>query len=340
MGKYDVVVVGSGPAGSSAARAAASCGARVLMIDKKPRVGAPVRCAEFVPALINTLVDVPRQCVAQQVDFIESIYPDEFRVLTPAPGYVLNREIFDKHLVEEAITAGTELWLNCSAAYFKGNCIGLRRNGHYLEITADVIIGADGSCSRIAKGIGKPRHSLAFAAQVEIILPEPLDLARIYFHQRYRGGYAWVFPKGKSANVGVTSICGGVKLVEALSHFLLELNYQNAEIIGNVRGVAPVAGPFLSCSQGNVLLCGDAGGFTNPVTGAGIANAIFSGRLAGETASKYIGSGEPLNNYDQSWQDVFGDYFHNIVANRLSWNKALDDCPADLSVLLRKIWLP
>ncbi|MDN5345044.1 MAG: hypothetical protein PWQ18_1158 [Clostridia bacterium] len=338
MLKFDAVVVGAGPAGSTAARVIAATGARVLLVEKKARVGCPVQCAEYVPALISLEVELTAAAIAQPVQTLVTLFPDGSRTLTSAPGYILNREIFDSTLAEAAVRAGTELWLQARVVDLKDDILVIQREGERLKVKAALIIGADGPLSPVARLSGWPRQPLAVAAQLEVVLPEKLENTRVYFDPLYRGGYAWVFPKGKTANVGVGFIPGDLTPPQALQHFLGRLGWQGQKVMRRTGGYIPTGGPYPEVHRGMVLLCGDAGGFTHPVTGAGILTAVLSGRLAGEAGSDYLSRGTSLTSYETSWRGLLGKTMARAVNSRQHWQAEWSMDNYCLTKLLSKTW--
>ncbi|BCV20262.1 geranylgeranyl reductase family protein [Moorella sp. Hama-1] len=339
MLKYDAVVVGAGPAGSTAAGVVAAAGARVLLVEKKARVGQPVQCAEYVPALVVQEIELKTEAIARPVTALETFFPDGSRTLTAAPGYILNREIFDGNRAKAAVEAGAELWLRARAVDLEGDVLVIQLDGERLEVKAAIIIGADGPLSPVARLSGWPRQPLAAAAQVEVTLPEKLEVTRVYFDPLYRGGYAWVFPKGETANVGVGLVPGDLTPSQALQHFLGRLGWQGQNILRRTGGLIPTGGPYPEVHRGRVLLCGDAGGFTHPVTGAGILTAVLSGRLAGEAVAACLGGGAPLAAYEEGWRDLLGPTLERGRANRRRWQEEWSMDSRELGELLCRTWL-
>jgi flavin-dependent dehydrogenase len=103
---YDLLIIGAGPAGSSAARAAARGGARVLLIDKRRQIGVPVQCAEFVPQSTSRYLSFSSNCILQTIDTMVSFLPDGKFYEMKSPGYMLDRSLFDKELASAAILSG------------------------------------------------------------------------------------------------------------------------------------------------------------------------------------------------------------------------------------------
>ena len=109
MNSYDVLVIGAGPAGSTAAKAASEQGLRVLLIEKKANVGLPVRCAGYIPRLLSKETDFDANAIVQKIDFMRTYLPDDETIERRSPGFILERSLFDKDLALRAINAGADL---------------------------------------------------------------------------------------------------------------------------------------------------------------------------------------------------------------------------------------
>ena len=110
---------GAGPAGSSAAQAAAQKGAKVLLIDRRQRIGVPVQCAEFVPQWISRYVHFSSKCILQTIETMVTHLPDGTSYEMKSPGYMLDRSLFDKELAASADSIrGTDLHRNKSSRPF------------------------------------------------------------------------------------------------------------------------------------------------------------------------------------------------------------------------------
>lgn len=201
---YDVIVVGAGPAGACAARAAAAGGARVLVVEAKQQVGLPVQCAEYVPAFITRYVPLDPKHIAQEVEYMETFLPIGQSVRSRFPGYIVHRHLFDKSLVLFAVKAGAQLLTGARAIPLDGNRLTVRTcGGSTRELAAKVIIGADGPLSRVGAAVNQRNSDLVVAVQYEVVLDSPVMSTRVYFDPDYVGGYGWLFPKGSTANVGI-----------------------------------------------------------------------------------------------------------------------------------------
>ena len=300
----DLIIIGCGPAGASAALAAARRGLDVLVLEKKSAVGSPVRCGEYVPALI--LKDIPPVdgFVAQAAQGLEVSLPSGEVLRTSSPGLMIERDRFDRVLAQAAVDAGTEIITSAQVTGVLNDRVRATLHGEEISYRGRVIIGADGPRSLAARAVGAGDCSLAVGLQERLPLTGSLDHALIYYHHRYTGGYAWVFPRGALANVGLSLDCGQSKNLQALyrdfKRGLIKKDIISSEQpVSKTCGLIPAAGLNEKVQAGNLLLAGDAAGTTNPLTGAGIAPAVISGKLAGELAA------EALNSDDLSILNVY-----------------------------------
>ena len=309
----DVLVVGLGPAGASAARAAAAAGCKVIAIDRKQRAGHPVQCAEFVPSMLSPTIDAVTATRCQPIramqTFVENEEPDWQGHF---PGVMVDRAAFDAHLVESAREAGAECRFDAGLAMMTTDGTACVHDGSLIR--ADVIVGADGPRSRVGKAIGQVNRELVAARQVTVPLSVPHQATDIFLSADYPGGYGWLFPRGEVANLGI-----GVNLaardclkaaLEALRQSLVREGRIGDSIGATTGGSIPVGGmlePIGHLEQRVVLLAGDAAGLTNPVTGAGISAAVMSGTLAGEAAAGLrSGDAEARTDYAEELNDLFG----------------------------------
>ncbi len=316
----DIAVIGAGPAGSSAALSAARKGARVLLVERKKVVGVPVRCAEYIPrALSGDLPFRDRNFICQPIKGMMTILPNGKTKWTGAPGLMIHRERLDQLLLNAALDEGAEVMLGSRAIAREGNTIALKNSTNSLvKVRAGVIVGADGPHSTVRKWMGIPGPQLIPAVQVKVNLVRPMEQTEVYFHQRIYGGYAWVFPKGEEANVGLaiaqgsrcsTSMRAGL---EWFLEFLKGAGKVKGDAIGLTAGWIPVC-PVKGSVKENMVLVGDAAGHTHPITGAGVPQAVLCGGMAGRWAARAVVQGDLtlLKEYETDWREDYGD--------RLEW---------------------
>lgn len=340
---YDIVVVGAGPAGASAARSAALLGARVLVVERKTLVGVPVRCAEYIPAPILGELNIGHEFVVQRVRGMKTILPDGEEKTTLTPGLMIRRDLFDQTLCSSARDAGAELLLGTAAVSLEGQKLLLRRRGgDFLEVEAKVVIGADGPHTRVGKWMESVNTRLIAAVQAVVPLVRPLEHTEVYFDKDFCGGYGWLFPKGGEANAGLgirKDLCNPNILRTAMERFLERLTKE-----GKIRNapVSRTAGwvpsePPRTVVKGRLLLAGDAAGQTHPITGAGVFQAIVSGKMAGKWAATAVQENDMslLAGYEEEWKDLFGDTHERGFRRRLLLDKEWER----LDQVIKKCWV-
>ena len=343
----DVVVIGCGPAGSTAAKEVADEGYDVLIIEKKQTIGEPVQCAEYVPKLITQHIKVERNSVTNKVRSMRTYLPNGEIVETNAPGFIVNRAVFDKNLAANAVESGAKLLIGTKAVKFNKKSLIARKGYTDIKINAKIIIGADGPRSIVGTWINQKNSDFIVAKQYEMILTERMEHTEAYFDDTYYGGYAWLFPKGKYANIGIgISLDHSVVLSKLLEVFVKRQTDQKKilpnSIVRKTAGLIPINGPMNKTALDNIVLAGDAAGFTHPITGAGILNAIISGGVAGKIVRKALEFKdiEILKTYELEWKKILGrnletalnrrklydNYFHEKTDEFQDLNEALQKC--------------
>jgi len=341
---YDVIVVGAGPAGSTAALYAAENGASVLLLDKKREIGSPIQCAGFLPdasevqallrdaKLPDTLKNYPDSCVLQRIETQRIVPPNcnikEFAVR----GTVLDRRRFDQFLAEQAARAGAELMIKTRVMKFEGTTVETSGVFGKHRIKAKAIIGADGPSSLVAKSTGLALNpesrevSVAIEYQVRNVDIDPSALEMYFGKDLVPGGYAWIFPEGKDrANVGIGIRSGmaekGISAKEYLQRFIRDHplagpKLKNGIIMNVIAGVIPVNGAPGRTSTENALIVGDAAGQIFATNGGGIPPAMIAGKVAGETAAEFAAGKCRLEEYDRRWRAQFGQALETSVQAR------------------------
>ncbi|SMD12073.1 geranylgeranyl reductase family protein [Sporomusa malonica] len=344
---YDAIVVGAGPAGSTAAKRLAQGGLKVLMLEQRTVIGRTVQCAEFVPLAISRHA-VLRACdIAQQVQGIKTLINGEPVSTLHAPGYVLNRVLWDEYQAQEAKTAGVTIKGATRAIHIEGTEVTLVSGAQSWKMSAKYILGCDGPRSIISKKLGNEPQEMCAALQYEMMLTKPLEHAEIYFDPAYYGGYAWVFPKGKTANVGVAVHDSyRNRLKPSLADFCRKIVSMGVIHAGAVSaatgGLIPAGGLVKNLANDHLLVAGDAAGCTHPITGAGIMNAVVSGHLAALAVILQVNSNgreQVSKSYTRMLLEEYGTQF-TIASDRLmSRNQRWTDNPEEFSALIRRSWI-
>lgn len=329
----DVLVIGLGPAGGAAALAAARAGLNVLAVERKKEIGVPVQCAEFIPLPLGKYARGDGVFI-QRITGMQSILPSRTTMHSEFPGLMVDRAAFDQALAAQAQQAGAKLQLNSSLAALDGavsQALVQTPQGE-LEVAYRVLIAADGPHSNVARALGLHALETVHTRQYTVPLNVPCHDTDIWLSDDYPGGYAWLFPKGNQANLGLgmdKRWAADIKQpLDALHHQLIEAGMVGSEIISYTGGAIPVGGLRQRLTVGNVLFTGDAAGLTHPITGAGIAAAVASGECAGEACAAWLldGNRDALGDFEEDIRDQFEATLLRAVTRRqwlnLHWGTA------------------
>jgi len=292
---YDLVVAGGGPAGLSAAAEAARAGTRVLVAEAKTHLGEGCRCAEYVPALLAREVEIPARVRRAALSGLETRLGQD-RAEARSPGFIIERREWEKGLALEAAAAGAlvQAGVRCLGPDDQGR-IRLKGPEGETGVRARALVAADGGLSRVASSLGLNPLEGVGAAQLEVEAGPELEGAVVAFREDLFG-YLWLFPKGRTTNLGLGGeVLGRTGLRAMLGQWHAEAMDQGLagpSVLRRSAGFIPVSGPreetALVRNGLAVFLAGDAAGLTHPLTGAGIPQAVLSGQEAGRAAARFL----------------------------------------------------
>ncbi|MCH8069165.1 MAG: NAD(P)/FAD-dependent oxidoreductase [Candidatus Marinimicrobia bacterium] len=344
--KYDVIVVGGGPAGSTAARYVALNGARVLLLEKDRDIGVPVRCGEAVSDEgLRIFMEPDPRWIKSTITRIRLVSPSghEIEFDLKAKGYILDRRIFDYDLAQYAAQEGATIVTKAyvSGLLFDGDYItGVKGQyfGEDFEVSSKIVIGADGVESRVGRWAGL-RTQLKMkdmeSAIQKTVTGIDVDEHRFDFYlsrKRAPGGYVWIFPKGPhSANIGL-GVSGKYSKEKSAMRYLdefLQDKFPNASVISTFAGGVPCDKTLKKLVANGLMLAGDAAHMVNPMTGGGIIPGMRGGMLAGQTAADAIKKGDVskkfLSQYEKKWRKIGGKNHERFYSIKNTIDKLTDE---------------
>lgn len=329
--RYDVVVVGAGPGGAIAARESARLGLSTLLVEKRQEVGSPVRCAEgLAREPLEQFLGADPRWVSARITRAEIIArqgsQEDRRRYSGGIGFVLERRVFDRVLVEEAARSGAEIQVKTAVVQVlkeAGHTVGVRlrgSNGQERDVTCQVVIAADGVESQVGRWAGLEttlslRDTMSCAQYLLAGVNLDPEVCTYWISEKIApGGYAWAFPKGDGrANVGlgIQADLTNEPALTLLDRFVeSEPGLNMGHPVTLITGVVPVALPPDPLVAHGLILVGDAARQVDPLTGGGIANAMEAGALAAQVAAQAIEAGDTsagrLRAYQQAWSEGTG----------------------------------
>ncbi|EXB54685.1 Geranylgeranyl diphosphate reductase [Morus notabilis] len=330
--KLRAAVIGGGPAGSSAAEALAAGGVETFLFERAPSGAKP--CGGAIPLCMLDEFQIPSHLIDRrvsrmrifspsnlEVDFGKTLLPHEFIAM-------LRREVLDSFLRSRAESSGATLITSLvtdleipesNNSPYVIHYIAGDRSGRKEKIAVDVVVGADGANSRVAKAIGAGDYAYAIAFQERIKLPDEKmkyyeDLAEMYVGNDVSPDfYAWVFPKCDHVAVGT----GTVRAKRDIKSYQRAIRERAGPKISGGKVIKVEAHPIPEHPravrvQGRVALVGDAAGYVTKCSGEGIYFAAKSGRMCGEGivrasegGTRMIGEGDLRREYLKEWDGKY-----------------------------------
>jgi len=352
--EYDLIVVGAGPAGSSAAYAAAKNGIKVALLEKEENVAHTVRTSGVTWIDYAKEFGIPEDCY-NPIRTYNFCSPNNTVSITddkPKAAVLDVRKTY-RFLADMAKKNGAEIFVNTNVTNViteNGSIVGVKASSSNSEMIfhARMLIDASGFQSAVSKSLGLVKQwerfgvGAEYEAEVENIKS---DTWWLMVGQMYSpAGYAWIFPLGKNMvriGVGVGKPESHVDPTQRLDE-LIEKGAGPIKDLGKITkkefhyGLIPNEGLSRKTVYDNLILVGDTAGMANPLVLEGIRYAIKYGRVAGDVASKAIKSGDTsekaLQYYEETWKKEIESKIksaHKVQARWLElsdseWDKEID----------------
>ncbi|MGJ7614006.1 MULTISPECIES: geranylgeranyl diphosphate reductase [unclassified Variovorax] len=338
---FDVVVVGGGPAGATAAHDLARQGRSVLLLDRAGRVKP---CGGAIPPRLIKDFEIPDALLVARARSARMVAPSGKCVDIPIDnGFVgmVDREVFDEWLRERAAQAGAVRRIGSferlardqdgvSVVHYAGRAERCKAGTQPGRVRARSVIGADGACSRVAAdAIPRARTARYVFAYHEIVQapaakPEGYDGSRcdVYYQgQLSPDFYGWVFPHGDTLSIGTGSADKGFSLRTAVGRLRAAAGLADAATLRREGAPLPMK-PLPRWDNGrDVVLAGDAAGVVAPASGEGIYYAMAGGRFAAEAVAQLLQGGDArcLKQARQRFMKAHGTVFRVLGVMQWFW---------------------
>ena len=367
--KFDVLIVGAGPAGAATAIALGNCGLSVGLLDKasfpRDKVCGDALSVDVINQLIMLSPELGEafmnlQCKTPSSG-VQIFAPDGDYVDIPfvykgetSPGYICRRIDFDNLLVSYCnIYSNVSVLQNCELNYIERDQERVHLHTSQGHFTASMVVGADGAHSLVAKHLGhhkiqRKHHSAGLRVYYEGISGmHPQNYIELHFLRDILPGYLWIFPlPNEGANVGIGMLSSavskkGINLKRTLAQVLdthpeFENRFSEARPLESPKGFGlPLGSKKRVLSGDRILLTGDAAALIDPFTGEGIANAIRSGRIAAAHVLKCFAS----HKFSERFNEQYDTEIYARMGNELKLSHRLQQfCryPALFNYVVRK----
>jgi len=279
--KYDVVIIGAGPAGLSCAEVTASRGLSTLVLEKNKTIGKKI-CAGGITwnGLLRKVSDISQKSFSKQY-----VFTRRQNVIVKAAQPIIatvNREELGRYMAAQAIDAGADILTSSRVHSIQNSLVEVHQedNSQNLSIEYEYLVGADGSTSAVRKHLGLPTEKYGIGINYQV----PLQREKMEWHldsQLFKSGYGWIFPHRETTSIGAY-VDADIMTARTLNNNLHSWSRkQGIDLTSQKPRAERINFDYRGESFGRIFLTGDAAGLTSGLTGEGIYPAILSGQYVG-----------------------------------------------------------
>lgn len=274
-----ISIIGAGPIGSYLAYRLKMLGKDVSVYEEHDIIGEPVQCSGIVTPEINKIIKIDKRFLVNKFKKVK-IYSKHKSVILDNNDILIDRRRFDRYLFEKALKKGVKFYLNHRYAGMDKNKVYFDNKGKIVRIKSDIVMGADGPLSHVAKSNAiYCEREFYVGVQARVKGNFDKDCYEVYLGSICPGFFAWIIPESESiARIGIASKRNASNL---FSKFLSLKGYRKEDIIERQGGLIPIWNKKIEVQKDNVYLVGDAAAHVKATTGGGLVPGLkVADRLA------------------------------------------------------------
>ncbi len=317
-----IAIIGAGPVGNYCASLLAKKGYNVDIYEDNKKVGIPIQCTGIVTSTIKEILPMKKEFLVNEMKYVEAFSSGKASIKAKSKDIIINRTKFDQYLANKAIDNGATIHLSSKFITAKENTVAIKQKNKLTEKKADIIIGADGVNSQVAKLINKSqtlnnKNYQPYKGKQALIQGNfQKDTYNVYFGSISPKFFAWVVPETDTlARIGLATQDNPTNYFQ---NFLNKLNLQKNKIIDHQGGLIPIHNPNLTIQKDNIYLLGDAATQIKSTTGGGIIPGL-------KCAQKLVKSIENNQDYRKNTKKIYKGLRLNLFVRKLLDRMSDDD---------------
>lgn len=297
-----ICIIGAGPIGSYLGFLLAKQGKEVQIFEEHSIIGKPIQCTGLLTGEFGRIASAGTDFVINKLDTVRIFSPDKNSVdiKLGKKEFVVDRQLFDQHFANLATDSGAQVHLSCSFKGIKQNGIIIKEANTTRKLAPDIVVGADGVKSAVAKAAGLDKNrKYMVGMQARLKLPCEKNVYQVHFGSLFPNFFGWVVPESDNiVRIGLASHTNPEISFKKFLNTVAGPGWKK-KMIESQGGLIPVYNPLAKTQAGNIFLVGDAACQIKNTTAGG----IVPGLLAAEALCSSIIN---KKDYQQAWKDKIG----------------------------------